>query len=306
MTVIIIIIVSLLAVYFFGKYIALWQSVRRADRQLSEITSQIEENRIVKLAVPDRAMEQLLSTVNEALAAIRREHIHYQQRERALQHQIENISHDLRTPLTSILGYMEIIDQSLLSEEDRESMVIVIQKARFLQRLIEQFYDLSRLTADDFRLDIQALDAGQLLRETIIGFYQVLESRGLAVEVRIPEQPMMVMGDRDGMERMFGNFLQNAGRYARTEFHVSAKSDNGRVRMIFENDVDSLIEADVSRLFERFYISDSARSQGNTGLGLTIARQLAQKMGGSLTAQLTQQDGRRYLQIICEMRGAVG
>lgn len=306
MRVIIIFIVSLLAVYFFWKYTALWLSVRRTDRQLKEIASQIGENRIVKLDVPDRAMEQLLSTVNEALASIRREHIHYQQRERALQQQIENISHDLRTPLTAILGYMEMIDQGPMTAEDRGSMAIVIQKARFLQRLIEQFYDLSRLTADDFRLDIRPLDAGQLLRETLTGFYQVLESRGLSVKVQIPQQPMMVMGDSDAMERIFGNFLQNTGRYARTRFCVSAESGSGRVRMVFENDVDGLTEADVSRLFERFYMSDSARSQGNTGLGLTIARQLAEKMGGKITAQLVQRPDGRYLQILCEMTGVNG
>ena len=298
---IVILLVSLFALWLLIRYLALKRTIRRANVQLQEISAQIEENHIVKLDAPDKDMEKLLTTINASLGAIRKAHLHYRQREQAFQSQIENISHDLRTPLTSVLGYLDLIDTSKLDGDDCESLEIVKKKARFLQRLIHQFYDLSRLTADDYPLKLEPVDAGKLLRESIMGFYQILEKQSLSVEIHIPEQPCMVMADLDGLERIFYNFFQNAVRYAEHTFTVQLEIVGKWVDIIFENDASGIDETDVSRIFERFYMNDSARSQGNTGLGLTIARQLTEKMGGSLSAQLLEKSGRRYLQLLCKL-----
>lgn len=297
----ILLMVSLAALWLLMRYLALKRTIRRANTQLLEISAQIEENYIVKLEAPDKDMEKLLMTINEALDAIRRAHMNYRQREQAFQSQIENISHDLRTPLTSVLGYLELIDTSKLDDDDRESLAVVKNKAHYLQRLIHQFYDLSRLTADDYPLNLVPVDIGKLLRESIVGFYQVLEKRSLAVDIHIPELPCMVMADPDGLERVFYNFLQNAVRYAEYTFSVRLETDGQSVDITFENDTTVIDVSDVSRIFERFYMSDSARSHGNTGLGLTIARQLTEKMGGSLSAQLIKKGEQQYLQLLCKM-----
>ena len=292
---------SLAAVYFCLRLLLLKRAVRQAAGELREITRDLEENRVVKLAVPQKALEELLAEINRNLTEIRKVKIRYGKKERELLNQIENISHDLRTPLTAIIGFLELIDRDSLGFEDRESLEVVKKKSLALKKLTAQFYDLSRLTAQDYQLKLRKIDIGRILRETAIDSYQELKLKNLDVSVDIPDIPVFVRGDEDALERIFQNLLQNAGRYAESVFSVRLTVEQDQVLVCMENDTDKLDRLEAETLFERFYTGDSARKQGSTGLGLPIAKHLAEAMEGRLYARLKETEDKNWLSLCLEV-----
>ena len=289
------------AVYFCMRLVLLKRAVRLAAGELREITGELEENRVVKMAVPQKELEELLAEINRNLTEIRKARIRYGKKERELLNQIENISHDLRTPLTAIIGFLDLIDRDSLDFEDRESLEVVKKKALALKKLTAQFYDLSRLTAEDYRLKLQKMDIGRILRETVIDSYQELKLKNLDVSVEIPDIPFFVRGDEEALERIFQNLLQNAGRYALSTFSVCLTADQDKVLVQLKNDTDMLDKQDAESLFERFYTGDRARKQGSTGLGLPIAKHLAEAMEGNLYVRLTAEESKNWLSLYLEI-----
>jgi signal transduction histidine kinase len=123
-----------------------------------------------------------------------------------------------------------------------------------------------------------------------MGNYQVLEQSHLAIEVNIPEHPIWVIGDDSAIERIFLNLLQNASRYAYSFLSISIKEEEEKVSISFINDTNMLSEDDIPHLFDRFYMQDSSRNQGGTGLGLTVAKSLAEEMGGILEVSIVDKE----------------
>lgn len=262
------------------------KSMKDAGEQLREISRNLEENRIVRLSVPNRELEELLTDINASLYAIRQERIVYAKREKAFKQQIENISHDLRTPLTSMIGYLRIMDTGSLNAEAQEDLRTVIRKAEKLQELITQFYDYSRLTDSEYSIELESVPVTKILRETMADAYGELSARQLKVVADIPEHTVTVIANQNALQRVFQNLLQNAARYAVSTLEVSVCEEPEEVAICFANDVENLDERDVEHLFERFYTVDRARSNGSTGLGLTIAKEFVEKMDGKLEAGL--------------------
>lgn len=292
---------SLLAValcllaYYTARYALLKRSLRQANDELRQIVAHLEDNRIVKLPQPDAQLEALLGTVNEALEGIRQQAAAYARREAELKTQVECISHDLRTPLTAIVGYLALVDESQVDDETRASLHTVRRKADALQRLVAQFYELSQAQGSDMRYERATVDVGRAMREAVAGQYCLLEQRGLRVELRLPERPLLVWGDERALERVMENIVHNAGKYACAAFAVKAEEEDGRVVLICENDATGLTSYEVERLFEAFYTADAARLGEHSGLGLAIARSLVKQMGGTLEAQLDERDGVQWL-----------
>lgn len=286
---------ALAAAAFFALRLALLKrSLRRANEELAEIVERLEDNRIVKLPQPDAELEALLGTVNRALEGIRRQAADYARHEADLKTQVECISHDLRTPLTAILGYLALVDEDGMDEETRASLATVRRKADALQRLVAQFYELSQARSEEAALELGAVEVGRLLRESVAESYRLFEERGLEVSLRCPDRPTFALGDAKALERAVENLVHNAGKYARAAFSVELdESEDGRVLLVFENDLaEHQAEAlEVDRLFEPFYTADAARSGESSGLGLAIARSLAERMGGILEARLDAREG---------------
>lgn len=285
------------AAFFAVRYLLLRRSLRQVDRELGEVVEHLEDNRIVHLPRPNAELEALLGTVNRALAGIRQQAIVYDHREAHLKTQVESISHDLRTPLTAIVGYLSFVDEGELDADTRASLDAVRRKADALQRLVAQFYELSQLHGENMRLERQDVDVRRMLRELVAGQYRLLTDRGLDVRTSVPEHPVCVRADENGLERVIENLVHNAGKYARSAFAatLAAGPEEGRVTAAFENDVDGFVPSDVERLFEPFYIADAARTSESSGLGLAIARSLAERMGGALEVKLEDCDGVQWL-----------
>lgn len=263
------IIAVIAAVYFGMRLLFLKSAVKKANAELGEILSNIEENRIVKLSTPNRDIEKLLVTINALLEQIRQKAIEYRLGEKRLKKEVESISHDLRTPLTSILGYLKLIDSGKLDDDDKASLETVKQKAYVLQRLITQFYDLSRISSGSLNLDVEDIDIAKLLREYITGSHATLVDRGLIVSIDIPDRPVIVSADTGAAERIIHNLLHNAEKYAKSTLNINLTDDGKNAYITFENDTDN---------------SGNANNNGieSTGLGLMISRHLAEEMGGNI------------------------
>lgn len=277
----------IVSTYFSIRYFALEHALRETALELAEIQDHVLQNRILRLPLPDKGLERLLKSINGALEQIRRERLGYEKREREFQQQIEDISHDLRTPLTVILGYLKWLKTPGGNPSFRfeESLDVLERNARSMEHLVSQFYAFSRVNGADFSLEPERLDLCRLLRESLADNYSALERDGFSLESHLPEHSVMVLGNKDACERIFANMLQNAGRYAHSYLDVRILEDCGQVQVVFENDSEKIRGDDIPNLFNRFYRNDAARNNGGSGLGLTIARSLAEAMGGSLTAQ---------------------
>lgn len=287
-----------LALYLAYRLFLLRHSVSRADKELRSISDAPGENRIVKLVAPDRELEMLLRAINGNLETVREERLKYQRHEQQLKEQIENISHDLRTPLTAILGYLKMIDAGSLSVEDREYLEIAIKKSRMLQALVAQFYELTQVTSDEFRLKLRQVDIARILKETSLEYYELIEKEKIQFHMDVPDVPVIIQGDVQALERIFSNLIQNSMRYAKSEFCIRLLCGSGSdgVQLIFENDIEQEAEIDnPDRLFDRFYIQEKSRSRGGTGLGLTISKHLVEAMNGTIEAAYRVGEAKRML-----------
>lgn len=292
------IIVSIAAIiggYFTIRYLLLLYAFKQISRELKDIQQDLSQNQIVHLPIPDKSLSKLLSVFNSIIEEIRKERQTYERRERDFQKQIENISHDLRTPLTVILGYLKLLNQPgqnnlKKNQELQETIEIIKHKSEIMKNLVNQFYDYSRLKAGDFELQLDRVDISRMLREALMGSYQILEEAHLEITVDIPEHPVWILGAEASLERIFSNLFQNAGRYADSFLHISLKEEEEAVSISFMNDTKTLSSDDISHLFERFYMQDQTRNQGGTGLGLTVAKLLAEETGGSLKAHEVPSD----------------
>lgn len=282
--------------YFTLQYIALIRAVDKITSDINDIRQDLTQNQMLHLPLPDRHLKGLLCAFNSVLEEIQKERQSYEKREQNFKKEIENISHDLRTPLTVILGYLKLFKKSgekpfSDNTDFSEALCIVEQKAESLKQLIDQFYDYSRLNAGDYELTLVPVDVSRRLRETLAGNFRLLEQAGLQVRAELPDCPVWAAGEEAAFDRIFFNLLQNAARYAKSWLKIEVKEQKETLSILFTNDTETLSHSDISRLFERFYMQDSSRSQGGTGLGLTIAKALAEEMNGSLHAKLPENTG---------------
>lgn len=282
----VLILLCCVALIYIVKYYLLTSNLKQVQKELEKIKQNPDQNRILLFSCPNKIVEKLLVTINEYIMVCRLQQTASLNRERDIKNEIEHISHDLRTPLTAILGYIELFDATNISAENLESLKIIEKKARYLQRLITNFYDLSRLELNDYQLTLENMDLTRFTRETLLSHFQEFEKYHLHVDLNLDSTPIFIYADYGALERIFSNVIQNALRYSENYFYISFKKEADFVSVIFENDTSVLSVEDASHLFERFYVKDASRTAQSTGLGLTISKLLTEAMGGNATAVL--------------------
>ena len=287
---VIIVILLILSGFFAFRYFSLIYAMNQIKNEVLDVQQDLTQNQMLHMPLPEKHMKELLCSLNSLLEEIQKERKRYETQEKEFRKQIENISHDLRTPLTVILGYIKLYKnahaEQIAHDPDLTEMIITLEsKSETMKNLVTQFYDYSRINAGDYELQLNTVDVAKMLRESLMGHYQVLEHSDLKVDVVIPEHPVWVLGSESALERIFVNLLQNVSRYADTFFQIGIHEDNDSAYISFINDTSLLSDDDLPHLFERFYMQDGARNQNGTGLGLTVAQSLAKEMGGVLSVE---------------------
>lgn len=279
----------LLAVVCAGLGLWVWtqhRALKEAAAQLEELVRGDSTTRL-RMAVPNRAAEELLEEVNRLLEQRREDQSHWLERERSLRQQIANVSHDLRTPLTSILGYLQLMEgEDLPEEERREYLAVVESRARALQSLITGFYDLSRLEGGEYPLEREPVNLYTSLSGLLAAFYNDFTDKGFDMTVELEENLPPVQADSGGVLRVFTNLIRNALDHGRGRMTIKLYREGDQVVSLFANETDELTQEDLPRVFDRFFTSDKMRTGRNTGLGLAIVKTLTQQMGCGVTAAL--------------------
>ena len=276
-----VILAALCAVLGLRLY-ALEKDIRSCARQLRE-----DESARVRMAAPNRAAEDLLSAVNRLLELREADEAEHRRQEHAIRQQISNISHDLRTPLTSILGYLQLLEgDSLTVEERREYLGIVRGRAKALQSLITSFYDLSRLEGGEYPLSREKVDLYHVLSELVAEFYNDFEQSGFDMTVELAPGLPAVTADPAGVLRVFTNLIRNALEHGQKRMSILLYRQEETVVSAFSNDAAGLTREDVEHVFDRFFTADKMRTGQSTGLGLAIVKALVGQMGHRVTAAL--------------------
>ncbi len=285
MKTVLIVLLALLCAVLIGRQITLERGLHRAARRMREQMAD-ETTARLSLPCPSAGAEELLVCLNELLELRQEERAVYHRKEQELRQQIANVSHDLRTPLTSILGYLQLLEGEGLSPGKRVEYLSVIEgRARTLQTFIAAFYDLSRIEGGELPLERDKVDLGRALSDQLAAAYEQIEESGLVMEVDIAPDMPPVWADGGAVTRIFSNLLTNALRHGEDTLAVKLYREGNAVVSAFSNRADGLTAEDAAHVFERFYTADKMRTGQSTGLGLAIVKALAERMGHTVAAR---------------------
>ena len=263
-----------------GIKVALLRHGMKALRQdLVERRGQ-DTNTLLSLPCRDRELRRLASALNQELRALRQERLRYQQGDKELKEAVVNISHDLRTPLTAISGYLQLLQGQDLPPDTQRYLEQIGGRTQAMKRLTEELFRYSVVVSEE-NLAREPVDLRRAVEEALLSFYGALEGRGIEPQVRLPETPVIRQLDPAAVNRVLGNILTNALKYSAGDLEVTLEESG---RLTFSNSAPGLDPVAAGRLFDRFYTVEAARN--STGLGLSIAKELTQRMGGSIGAEL--------------------
>lgn len=285
--ILIIVFLLILAGVFAILYFLLRKEIKSTACQLYEINRN-KTNSKIKISFENKEVTDLALEINKILEEKQRSEIEHKRMDTELRQAIANMSHDLRTPLTSIMGYIQLMeDDSLSNEEKKEYVNIVKKRAESLQILISSFYDLSRLEAREYKFEFKSLSLANILYDLMASFYKDFSNKNIEPTIDVDEKVSLVIADENAVRRVFSNLIQNALKYGNDFVSISLKQHKDYVVANFTNDAPNLSEEDSKHLFERFFTVDRTRTEKNTGLGLAITKQLVEQMRHSISVDLS-------------------
>ena len=276
-----VLLLGLLVVMLTIKVVLLRKSARVLRQELLRRRNE-ETNTLLSLPSRDREMRLLTSTLNQELRSLRQDRLRYQQGDRELKDAVAGISHDLRTPLTAISGYLELLKSQKLPPDATRYLEQVENRTQSMKRLTEELFQYS-VAASTEKLELQPVDLGRALEETLLAFCEALESRGITPEIHLTEKKVIRYLDPGALNRVLGNLLTNALKYSPGDLSVTL-DESGRIAV--SNSAPQLDPITTGRLFDRFYTVEAAKN--STGLGLSIAKSLTERMGGRIWAEFSQ------------------
>lgn len=274
---------------FITLYLLMNKEIKNITSQLSSINSDEDTNAKILMISDNKLLGKLVIQINKVLEKEKRTQVEQKRMDKELRQAIANMAHDLRTPLTSIMGYIQLMgDPSIPKEEQEQYRVIVEKRAKSLQMLITSFYDLSRLEANEYNFEIKPINLTNILCEMVASFYDDFLKKGIEPIIDIDEKPLIINGDENAIRRVFSNLIQNMIKYAESQVTISLRYDKNTIITEFRNDTANLKEEDAEHLFERFFTGDKARTGQSTGLGLAITKQLVEQMGHKIYSQIIE------------------
>lgn len=260
--------------------------LKKISQKLEEIQdTDSDEN--VMVFTDNKVLMDLVAQINRLLENQRKVKVDYRRSEISSKKMLSNISHDIKTPMTVILGYLEIM--RLNSSGENEMLLKVEQKAQRVMELINQFFTLAKLEAGDTEIEISKIDVCEACRENVLDFYELLTQKEFQVQVDIPEEAVFVRGNKDALQRILFNLISNVVRYGSDGKYIGMflRSDEKYIYIDVVDKGKGIERGFAQNVFERLFTMEDSRNreiQGN-GLGLTIAQNLAHQLGGKITLE---------------------
>ncbi len=266
-------------------------TVRRTKTQILEMSDILEDikngngNRRI-LAETHELTAPLAYSINDIVRSYEDRLLALRRTEETNRQLMTSLSHDVRTPLTTLIGYLDAAHRGMVEGEERDGYIeTACRKAHDLKEYIDVLFDWFRLGSDEFSMNVMTVDLTELTRNILIDWIPVLENAGIDFEAEIPEQPFRVNLDPEGYMRILNNLMQNAVSHSYAEkIELTLSGKGGNINILLADHGVGISKEDLKHIFERLYKCDKGRSEKGSGLGLSIARQLAEKMNGTITA----------------------
>ena len=267
-----IIVVLLLRIYFLRR------SLKEIETAFSHIVK-ADTNALITTSSSSKVIKDFVICLNKELGELRTQRMQYQNGNQELKRAITNISHDLRTPLTAITGYIDLMKQEALSPTQEQYLNRMDAKSNELIELTEQLFDFSKTMDIVGELPKEECCINEILEETLISYYTLFKEKQIIPEIQLCEEKVYKLLNKSSCIRIFENILSNVVKYSDGNFKVVLQNDG---TILFSNKATSLDATSVQKIFDRYFTVENAKKA--TGLGLSIAKQLVEVNGGSISA----------------------
>lgn len=268
----VIIFALLLKIFYMRK------AIREIKREFSE-KLYTDTNTPIMLSSHDKLVSSLANDINVELKELQKQKHRYIQGDKELKNAITNISHDLRTPLTTICGYLSLLDKEEKSEHIARQLSIIKNRTFALKQLVEELFRYTTIISDTENSVYTETVINNVLEDCISSYYAIFKEKGITPNINLCEQKIVRSVDKTALLRIFNNIIDNAIKYSEGDLTISL-FENGKI--VFSNHTSDLNEIQIGKLFDRFYTVNTARK--STGLGLSIAKALIEKMDGNISA----------------------
>lgn len=275
----IVIILIIILIHLVVKIFFMRNSIKEISISLENILKS-DTNILLTVNTSDSNIKNLANTLNTELKNLRKQKLQHENGNQELKRTITNISHDIRTPLTAISGYLDLIKENQKTDKQEEYIKIIERKTNELIILTEQLFVFSKTIDIEPNIKKEKICINELLEESIANFYTILKNKNIIPKIEITEKKIYKIVDKSTITRVFENILSNACKYSSGEFEISLNKE-GKIR--FSNKASLLDATTVEKIFDRYYTVESAKK--STGLGLSIAKQLVELNGGTITGK---------------------
>lgn len=280
------------AVFWAGKYYGLKKQLKAISMQLRE-----EQAQLVTVAFIDSDIEAVALEINGLLEKIRQTIIKSNASSAALKSSIADMSHDMKTPLTSVIGYLQLAERECNDERTKELIRICLERAHYCNSLMNDFFELSVLESQGCIPELQNVDVAGMICEQILANYPIFEDKSITPHFEDSDKPVIASADSALLNRVIQNLISNGIKYTQGDILFGICQEDGQVIITVSNPVNTYI--DVARIFDRFYTQDKSRNKGS-GIGLYLCRRFIEAMGGSISAEMD----RNYLDIKITLHSA--
>ena len=277
-------------------------TIRRVKRQISEMTDALADikngngNRRI-LSAANELVAPIAYEINEFVVSYESKLSTFHQTEETNRQLMTSLSHDVRTPLTTLIGYLDAAHKGIVSGKDRDDYIETARrKAHDLKEYIDVLFDWFKLNSNEFAIELQTVEAAELTRDILIDWIPIFEDKQIAYNIDIPEKPFRVRLDTDGYMRILNNLIQNVISHSRADkIEIALTKKNHNMEITVTDNGIGIEKEDLEHIFERLYKCDKGRSEKGSGLGLSIVHQLVEKMNGTITAESTQGNGTTFI-----------
>lgn len=283
---IIILILSIVIILLISYIFHLKLQIKSIGKQLENISEGKTEKKI-DVSLLDKDIEYLAGNINRNINSQKQLRIEMLRNEQKLKDSIANISHDLRTPLTSIIGYLQLLEKSKLSEDQREKINIIKRKSEILHNLITSFFEITIIENDRMHINLEKINMNNFLSDAMLQNIMPFKEAGIEPIFDLPNTTIFIEGDKIILQRIVQNLISNILKYGSSYVKISLVKKE-HVELCFANKIEDPKKIDVNLLFEKFYTGDKSRSSGSTGLGLSIVKLLAERINAKALAEIKE------------------
>lgn len=286
------IIIGILAGIIILQSIIIW----KYQRQVKDICRQLaflmkhDSNMLIHREFGLGGIGMLSDRLNDLLELHRKEKQYYQEKETLIADTYTNLSHDIRTPLTSLDGYFQLMEACENVEEQRRYLNIIHERIHSLNEMLEELFMFTKLKNESYRLELTSCCINRILKETVFSYYDDWVRREIQPDIQITEEQLYIDGNKQGLSRIIQNVIKNGLDHGKKKIRIVLKREQNQAVLRISNQVIASEQIDIEHVFDRFYKADAARSKTSTGLGLSIAREFVRRMNGEIGAKIEENE----------------